>query len=473
MMLTRKRICCLLFTFGVLFMLAGFIMNAEDLNDGEFYSNEQHNGVQNVPEFRNDSQTEERYKKVYLPPEEEKRYPIVVWWTPFTGYQRVVWDCSRGSCLFTHSRTEFDNPLTEAFMFYGTDIQWTDLPIPRGPSHLWGLIHEESPKNNWILGQPDGIQLFNITSTFSRYSHYSVVLQFLEKLEDLTKPPLFTVAEKNNKRNNNLAAVMYLHSDCDPPSDRDSYMKELMKYIQVDSYGKCLHNKDLPDHLINPLTYDTNDLHNIQAQYKFSISFENALCHDYITEKFWRPLLIGSVPVVRGSPTIRDWAPHNSIIVAEEFTSPKQLAEYLLFLDQNDVEYEKFLKFKTEGIKNTRLINAMKSRTYTVNEMDGKNAIEAFECHVCDNIWDRKGRISKGEEPVPMVANISHLNCLAPVAAIANSLVENSDLQFWRWHEVCSRKQATIIRKLVESGEPYPKDFEATLHESCLTVSAG
>ena len=31
------------------------------------------------------------------------------------------------------------------------------------------------------------------------------------------------------------------------PSDRDIYVKALMEHIKVDSYGSCLHNKDLPE----------------------------------------------------------------------------------------------------------------------------------------------------------------------------------------------------------------------------------
>ena len=90
--------------------------------------------------------------------------------------------------------------------------------------------------------------------------------------------------------------------------------------------------KDLPDHLLNPLTFDSEDLLNIIAKYKFAISFENAICHDYITEKFWRPLYAGTVPIVRGSPTILDWAPsEKSIIVAEDFPTPKELADFLIF----------------------------------------------------------------------------------------------------------------------------------------------
>lgn len=476
MIISRKRFCCCLFLCGIAFVLAGFLMDAEDFQEDQVYDDPRN--VFTTPENGNESDVEYRYKKVYLPKEDETRYPIIVWWTAFTGYQRVVWNCARGSCLFTHSRTEFDNPLTEAFMFYGTDIAWDDLPIPRKPHHLWGVIHEESVKNNWILGQSDGIQLFNLTSTFSRYSNFPVVLQFLEAIDDLTKPPLVSTAEKNRLRSS-LAPVIYLHSDCDPPSDRDSYMRELMKYIQVDSYGKCLHNKDLPEHLVNPLTYDTNDLHAIQAQYKFSISFENALCHDYITEKFWRPLSIGSVPVVRGSPTIKDWAPRDSIIIAEEFKSPKELAEYLLYLDKHDDEYEKFLKYKTDGIGNERLSEAMESRAYVVNEIKGKNSIEAFECYVCDKIIERKELLSEGKQPEPLVANLSHIDCLAPHHAVDSvdvtvaSFTNSAEIKFWIWHEMCSRKQAKLVRELVESGQPYGDDFETTLREACLDVTPG
>lgn len=37
------------------------------------------------------------------------------------------------------------------------------------------------------------------------------------------------------------------------------------------------------------------------AKYKFTIAFENAICNDYITEKLWRPLIVGSVPIYYGS----------------------------------------------------------------------------------------------------------------------------------------------------------------------------
>ena len=47
------------------------------------------------------------------------------------------------------------------------------------------------------------------------------------------------------------------------------------------------------------------DFYKLLAKYKFVISMENAVCNDYITEKFWRPFILGSVPIVFGSPKVQ------------------------------------------------------------------------------------------------------------------------------------------------------------------------
>lgn len=41
------------------------------------------------------------------------------------------------------------------------------------------------------------------------------------------------------------------------------------------------------------------------AKYKFTLAFENAVCDDYISEKLWRPLIVGSVPIYYGSPSFK------------------------------------------------------------------------------------------------------------------------------------------------------------------------
>lgn len=47
------------------------------------------------------------------------------------------------------------------------------------------------------------------------------------------------------------------------------------------------------------------EFYEFAARYKFTLAFENADCEDYITEKLWRPLIVGSVPIYYGSPTFK------------------------------------------------------------------------------------------------------------------------------------------------------------------------
>lgn len=122
------------------------------------------------------------------------------------------------------------------------------MPVPRNPKHLWGLFHEESPKNVPYLMYDNALNVFNITSTFSQYSDFPLTLQYLESIQSIIdRQYLISVNDKDEFQfNDGLAPIIYIQSICDTMSGRDAYVQELMKYIKIDSYGKCLHNKDLP-----------------------------------------------------------------------------------------------------------------------------------------------------------------------------------------------------------------------------------
>ena len=396
---------------------------------------------------------------VILPPEsrDETEPPIVIWWTPFTPNKRILRSCSTGKCLITHSRTESDNPRTEGFIFYGSSLQWTDLPLPRNPSHYWALLHEESPKNNWGIATAEGISLFNLTSTPSCSSSYPLVTQYLKDVQSLLHP-LKTPIEKKSKDDKGL--VMYLQFDCGPPSDRDSYVKELMKHVKVDSYGQCLHNRDLPENLRDPAAgIDTMELLDIISQYKFALAIENAICTDYITEKFWRPLYAGTVPIVKGSPTVKEWAPSNrSIIEIDDYASPKDLAQYLLYLDQNDDEYAKYLDYKQTGITNFKLLDAMKTREWQVSDFseDAITYIDGFECFVCNSAIEKRKRRENGLEVEPLIANSNHYNCQYPKPLVkrTNGNTWWKDmLLVWRQTATTEERRMKSISKAISEGK--------------------
>ncbi len=215
-------------------------------------------------------------------------------------------------------------------------------------SHEWAILHEESPKNNLLFHHEEFIKLFNHTCTFRQHSDYPITTQYLSSLAEIQRKPVMDFTQKTSL---NLSSTIFLQSGCNPPSDRDAYIHELMKYLKVDSYGACLKNKELPAHLKSPLTMHDDSLRDFVGQYKFALTFENAICDDYITEKLWRPLASGAIPVYKGAPNILEWLPEKkSVILVDDFKNPQELAKYLDFLAKNETEYNKYLSFKDQGI---------------------------------------------------------------------------------------------------------------------------
>ncbi|XP_069122819.1 alpha-(1,3)-fucosyltransferase 10-like isoform X2 [Argopecten irradians] len=386
--------------------------------------------------------------------------PIILWWTPFTGDPGSYKRCGNHKCFFTVDRHYRRHNQTKVFMFYGTDLDHVDLPIPRNPNQHWGLLHEESPKNNYIYSHKAIVTLFNHTCTFKRESDYPISTQYLPSLDWLSSTKyIVPVAEKNRLQKAELSPLLYVHSDCGTPSDRDTYVELLMKHMNVDSYGKCLHNKDLPPHLQHPIQgMDHTDFYKLISKYKFSLAFENSLCDDYMTEKLWRPLMLGSVPIVMGSPKVKDFLPSNhSAIIVDDFKSITELVEYLKFLNENDDEYEKYLSWKKTGIQNKYLIELMKKREWGVDGSHGTkyhNFIDGFECFVCQRIHENELAMKHGEKPRTYLSSHSHYGCPGPTAYNSDG-IRSDGSNSWDYEFANSQFTASALRYHVEKGLPY------------------
>jgi hypothetical protein len=88
------------------------------------------------------------------------------------------------------------------------------------------------------------------------------------------------------------------------------------------------------------------------AGYKFTLAFENAIARDYVTEKFFDPLIAGSVPVYLGAPNVAELAPADHCFIdVTDFRSPQDLAEYLLALDEDDAAYGEYLAWKRKPLR--------------------------------------------------------------------------------------------------------------------------
>ncbi|XP_048883787.1 alpha-(1,3)-fucosyltransferase 11 isoform X2 [Brienomyrus brachyistius] len=403
-----------------------------------------------------------------------KELPILLWWTAglfphFPGDTERI-DCAHSSCMVTRLRKVQLHRRTTAIIFYGTDFRAYEAPLPRLPHQMWALFHEESPMNNYVLSHSPGIHLFNYSATFRRESDYPLTLQWLPTLDYLLSPPVFSLQQKNKWRRAGLAPVLYMQSHCDVPSDRDRYVRELMKYIEVDSYGKCLNNKPLPERLEDTSTATGEDAEfmSFVARYKFHLAMENGLCADYMTEKLWRPLHQGCVPVYRGSASVLDWLPsEHSAILIDDFPSPRELAQYLKALDGDDAEYARFLGYKLPGrLTNTRLLEAMRDREWGVNDMSMPNYLNGFECFVCDRenerlVATRAHRRAPKKNPLPLarMANSSHMGCPLPCpgfGTVADLPANDSWLQMWPPDYWQSLDQAEGLQSLIQHNESDP-----------------
>lgn len=138
--------------------------------------------------------------------------------------------------------------ILQGILFYGSNMKPHDFPMPRSPMHKWALLHEESPRNVPYVPHDEFLQHFNFTSTFSRFSDMPLTTQYLPQPSDLTQLDYYYShgSKQNLQFNSELASVVFLQSDCDTMSGREDYVRELMNHIKVDSYGGCLHNRDMP-----------------------------------------------------------------------------------------------------------------------------------------------------------------------------------------------------------------------------------
>ena len=197
--------------------------------------------------------------------------------------------------------------------------------------------------------EPGILSLFDIFGTYKMDS-------------DIPVPYLYPIHRKLLRRRpapKNELINAFISSTFDE-SNRIKYLKELMSCLDVHSYGRMLNNRSV--------TMDKGDFtkKKIMSKHKFSIAFENAIAKDYVTEKFFDPLIAGSVPIYLGAPNIEDFAPGDHCYInVDSFSSVKALADYILELDNDRARYDAYLNWKKLPFRNefNRKIDSIEERS--------------------------------------------------------------------------------------------------------------
>lgn len=189
------------------------------------------------------------------------------------------------------------------------------------------------------------------------------ILVYHSKIEATSQPP-------NPKEHSGFAMFV---SNCDIP-ERNDYLEELMKHIQIDSYGRCHHNMDRQEDRLE------KDWHGSQrkvlSKYRLAIAYENFITPEYISEKAFLALSVGAIPVYKGPPEIYSHIPdRHNIINIDDYASPAELAKYLQRVLDDD---ELYLHHAT--------LDMAKVETY----MQTVCSDSPVECQMCEKVYKLK-----------------------------------------------------------------------------------
>ena len=204
--------------------------------------------------------------------------------------------------------------------------------LPKRPGQIWIGISHECRRHVPLMIDPAYDSRLDLRMDYRFDSDVPAPYFTWNTLQALRRPPVEKTAD--------APAAAFISSVLDG-NDRLDYVRELMRHMPVNSYGRQLNNRVL-EHDEGRRTKDQ-----VLARHKFTLAFENTCDHDYVTEKFFDPLIVGSVPVYLGAPNIRDFAPGEKCYIdAADFDSPKALADFLLGLDRDDAAYGEYLEWK-------------------------------------------------------------------------------------------------------------------------------
>lgn len=186
-----------------------------------------------------------------------------------------------------------------------------------------------------------------MTMTFTRDADIFSPLQTEDHYMRMLKAPAPTLENFKSRK-----PVLFVSSNCRAESyrgaNRNEIARELMKLVPVESFGKCANNMN-DQHV--PGGHSDASMLTHMGKYLFVLSVENSRQKDYVTEKFYNPLMSGSVPLYRGAPNVHEFAPGPNTYVDISEMSVQEIADKVKWYLDHPLEYLKFFEFKKQPIR--------------------------------------------------------------------------------------------------------------------------
>nr|CAD2177699.1 unnamed protein product [Meloidogyne enterolobii] len=286
-----------------------------------------------------------------------KSTPIILGWNNLIDNDNII-DIQTGlyntdeckyECEYVTDKDLYMN--ATAIMFH-IRAEHKDLPLKRFSNQLYIFFLDESPSYTYEHFKDVSPDFFNITMTYRVDSDiYYPYDTFVPCNGKCHVDEFWSEKEVLEKVQRKSKLAMKAFSDCSTPSKRENLIAELGRLIKIDLYGNC------PGNTKCDFEYCLNQE---LANHMFYLAFENSVCKNYITEKFWylKHLI---VPIVLSRRVFKKTKiPDNVYIAVDDFNNTAELAEYLLYLQRNKTEYLKYFEWTKTYRKTTYRSNYYK-----------------------------------------------------------------------------------------------------------------
>lgn len=271
------------------------------------------------------------------------------WWWLSEAKQSLP-TCSN-RCVVTNSVEELNS--SDAVLFHCEDI-WknrrslfatlyntlNEMPKYRNPSQVWVFWSLEPVSHTYGVLPHD---TFNWTAHYRKDSTiFTPYDRYVKKTESELNESGFLSNFKRDYLKDKTKMAVIVESNCQDQSRRHRLVAEISKYIHVDQFGECSNN------VICPKSYSQETCDNYINHYKFYLAFENSICQDYITEKFWRTIVNRhQIPVVAASSATLELLPPKSYLNVFDFPSIKELTNKMKEISSNATLYNSYFKWMT------------------------------------------------------------------------------------------------------------------------------
>ncbi|XP_069139341.1 alpha-(1,3)-fucosyltransferase C-like, partial [Argopecten irradians] len=277
-------------------------------------------------------------------------FPVFDDWIVDTwGTGKKFENCPVSDCIVTKNKN-ISMDKVDAVIFKPRAMRY--CPPKKTPGQVWIFTEFESPtyyfQKKCFYALKNKV---NWTMSYRRDADFTLEHGYFRKSSKpkYNQKDLDEIYAKKNKM-----AVAFI-SNCKARSKRHEFIKLLQSHgIQVDIFGSCGTKLKECD---NDLRYracfnisgslEPDCFVSVLPKYKFFLSFENALCWDYTTEKSQhRVMQHPIVPVIRDGSNTTIFHPPHSYLNTNDYKSVKELAQHMKTLANNKTAYLEYFKWK-------------------------------------------------------------------------------------------------------------------------------